>query len=74
MNCNYSVREETVSDENGNHTAFGIEAYTEDGVRLLYLPSLFFAREKAECFRDLCNRLSLSPRHLQEVADDILAE
>lgn len=74
MNCEYLIREETHRDERGEHTAFGIEVRAESGACLSYLPSLFFVREKAESFRDLCNRLSLSPEHLFEIAEDILAE
>lgn len=70
----YKVTEELICDEGGEHRAFGIQLQTEDGESIAYLPSLFFDRQRAECFTELCNRLALSPRHLSEIADDILAE
>ena len=74
MSCEYTVTEERIRDEAGEHIAFGIVLRSEEGVNIARLPSLFFSRRKAECFSALCNRLSLSPRHLTEVAEDILAE
>ena len=74
MNCAYTVTEEEIEDEGGRHTVFGLAVCTEDGAPLAHLPSLFFSREKAESFSRLCERLALSPRHLLEVADDLLAE
>ena len=74
MKIYYTVEEERIAGEDREHLAFGIAARREDGERIAGVSSLFFDRERAEQFAAVCNRLGLSPRHLDEVAEDILTE
>ncbi len=74
MHYRYTVREEAISCEGARHTAYGILAVCDDGSILAHLPSLFAERTEAEAFAALANRLCLSPCHLFEVAEDILAK
>ncbi len=74
MDCLYALKEEVIETDEKRARAFGVEVYDSEGELLARLPSLFFSRERAEGFVSLCNRLALSPSHLFEVADDILAE
>ena len=73
MSCLYIVKEEVVLCEGAPCVTYGIEAVC-DGAVVARLPSLFVSRMRAERLAALANRLRLSPSHLSEVAEDILAE
>lgn len=75
MFCIYKLTETTVADESGNtHSAFGIALYQdESGQPTRVIDSIFTDRITAEDFVSLCNRLELSPDHLDDVIDDTLA-
>lgn len=65
----YKVTQDLVTNENDQtYTAFGIEYPEED----LYIPDVFFDRERAEEFVALCNKLDLTPLHIFDVLEDIL--
>lgn len=65
----YKVTQDLVTNENDQtYTAFGIEYPEED----LYIPDVFFDRERAEEFVALCNKLDLNPLHIFDVLEDIL--
>ena len=74
MSCHYTVREERIVCEGATHTAYGIVAVLEGGAVAAHLPALFADRPRAEALAALCNRLSLSPCHINDVAEDILAK
>lgn len=75
MELRYLVTEELERTSDGEEKRmFGILLTGEEGEALARLPSLFGSRERAEQYAELFTRLSLSPTHLHEVADDLLAE
>lgn len=75
MFCIYKLTETTVADESGNtRSAFGIALYQEESAHpTRVIDSIFTDRITAEDFVSLCNRLELSPDHLDEVIADTLA-
>ena len=74
MGCQYRVKEEEILYEGEVYPAYGIEAVLEGGAVAAHLPALFADRPRAEALAERCNRLSLSPCHLAEVGEDILAK
>ena len=57
---------------NGNEkTGYGIDVYKK-GTYIGNIPSVFSKEKDAEEFVCLCNRLNLSPIHLENVIYDIL--
>lgn len=75
MGCTYRVRKDTIHDEARKmHTVYGIEAVGREGETLSSCPDVFFDRERAERFTDLCNNEGLSLIHLPNAIEDVLAE
>ena len=70
----YQLREDTVLDQKGERlTAYGIDLYAKNK-RLSSYPELFFTREQAEGFVEICNASDLSPAHVPDVIEDFLAK
>lgn len=75
MVCTYRVRQDTMHDEERNaHTVYGIEAIGSGGEILESIPDVFFDRQRAERFSDLCNGEGLSLVHLTNAVEDAVAE
>lgn len=71
----YRVRKDIVQDEERKmHTVYGIEAIGSEGEVLLSYSDLFFDRQKAERFANLCNDGGLSLLHFPEAVADALVE
>lgn len=70
----YRMQKNTVQDERKQmHTVYGIEAIDSAGKILSSFPDVFFDRQTAERFVDLCNDGKLSLIHLRDVVTDALA-
>lgn len=75
MVCTYRVRTDTVHDEARKaHTVYGIEAIGSGGEILLSIPDVFFNRQRAKIFANLCNSKGLSFLHFRDAVEDVLAE
>lgn len=74
MGYSYRMQKNTVQDERKQmHTVYGIEAIDSAGKILSSFPDVFFDRQTAERFVDLCNDGKLSLIHLRDVVTDALA-
>lgn len=72
----YTATRNIVTGESGELlTAYGIEAW-ENGVKVASstVPDVFFNREDAEAFAELCTELALAPEHLQDVIKDLVGK
>ena len=68
----YTVREDHLKTEEGDHyTVYGIEIW-EAGERIQSVPDIFLHIYDVEALAALCNRLQLDPIHFREVAEDYL--
>lgn len=68
------MRKDTIYDENGNkYTVYGIEAVDYRGKVLLSFSDIFFDKQKAKHFVNLCNKNDLELIHLADVVEDVLA-
>lgn len=75
MSYTYCLREDTIFDEDGKeHIVYGIQAVDEKRTVLLSFSDVFFDRQKAKHFVNLCNKGRLSFLHLANVVEDALAE
>ncbi len=73
MNIRYILRTDTVTDEdNRQHTVYGITALNENSETVDTYPDIFFDKQKAEEFVNLCNFEKLELIHLADVIEDIL--
>lgn len=73
MSCNYCVRQDEVSDESGRkYLVYGIDVLNNDGRVLKSIPDVFFDRNEAENFVELCNKKQLDQIHLEDVVMDII--
>ncbi len=61
------------NEEFSNLTVYGIEAVSKQGRVLKSYPDLFFDREEAVAFVELCNTEELMLVHLEDVVEDALA-
>lgn len=69
----YTLRTYIVTDEgNHKHTVYGITALDSFGNVLKTVEDIFFCKQKAEEFIELCNQEKLELIHLQDVIEDIL--
>lgn len=69
------MRIDTIHDEYGRkYTVYGIESIDSKGKILQSYPDIFFDRQKAERFVNLCNENDLSLIHLADAVEDALAE
>ena len=74
MPCTYRMRKDSIYDEDGNkYTVYGIEAVDPNGNVLVSFPDIFFDKQKAEHFVNLCNKNVLELIHLADVVEDALA-
>lgn len=73
MQVKYILRTDVVTDEeNQKYTVYGITALDRFGNVLKTFEDIFFKKQKAEKFIDLCNSEKLELVHLQDVIEDIL--
>ncbi|MBQ8202737.1 MAG: hypothetical protein IJZ75_00450 [Clostridia bacterium] len=73
MQVKYTLRTDIVTDEeNQKYTVFGITALDSFGNILETFEDIFFSKQKAEEFVELCNQEKLELIHLQNVVEDIL--
>lgn len=74
MKFTYCMRCDTVCDEEKNVcTVYGIDAIRSDGKVLSSYSDVFFDRQQAECFVNMCNEGKLALIHLSIVIEDALA-
>lgn len=74
MKFTYCMRCDTVCDEEKNVcTVYGIDAMRSDGKVLSSYADVFFDRQQAECFVNMCNEGKLALIHLSSVIEDALA-
>ena len=73
MQIIYTLRTDVVTDEdNCKHTVYGITALDSFGNVSKTVKDIFFNKQKAEDFIELCNQEKLELIHLQDVIEDIL--
>ena len=73
MEVIYTLRVDTVTDEeNCEYLVYGITAIDTFGNVLKTFKDIFFDKQKAENFIELCNQEKLELIHLQDVVEDIL--
>ena len=74
MSYTYCMRKDTIHDEDGKrYTVYGIEAVNSKGKILESFPDIFFDRQEAKRFVNLCNENDLELIHLADVVEDALA-
>lgn len=73
MSYTYRMRKDSAYDEDENkYTVYGIEAVDPKGNVALSFSDVFFDRQKAERFVNLCNKNGLELIHLADVVEDAL--
>lgn len=73
MQVIYTLRTDIVTDEdNHKHIVYGITALDRFGNVLNTFEDIFFSKQKAEEFVELCNDEKLELIHLQDVVEDVL--
>ena len=73
MQITYTLRTDIVTDEDNNkHTVYGVDAVDRFKNTLKSVADIFFDKEKAEEFIELCNREKLELIHLQDVLENII--
>lgn len=74
MSIKYILRCDTVTDEEKReHTVYGITALNGRGIEAATFPDIFFDKQKAEDFVELCNSEKLELIHLADAVEDVLA-
>lgn len=74
MSYIYRLNELLITGADGKeHIVYGIEAIDSDLRILLSIHDIFFEKQKASDFVNLCNQCGLSLIHLKDVAEDFLA-
>lgn len=69
------VKENLKSEEVGEYTAYGIEISCLNGdkrERVRYICDVFTNEQEASRFVEKCNRLGLSPIHIDEAVEDYI--
>lgn len=75
MQVKYTLRTDIVTDEDNNkHTVYGVDALNRFENVLESVADIFFDKQKAEAFIDLCNEEKLELIHLQNVIEDVLED
>ena len=70
MKVKYLLIEDSSEDENGRiRTSYGIEIIL-DGVRMRSIRDVYTDRAAAQMLIDRCNRLRLSPVHIDDVLEN----
>ena len=73
MDFVYVLCSDIVTDEDNNkYTVYGITAINYNNQILDSIPDIFFDKEKAEEFIELCNCEKVELIHLQDLAEDQL--
>lgn len=73
MQVIYILRSDVVKDEENNkYTVYGIDALDSFENVIKTVKDIFFNKQKAEDFINLCNQEKLELIHLQDVIEDIL--
>ena len=73
MQVIYKLRTDIVLDEdNCEYTVYGITALDSYENVLMTVEDIFFDKQKAEEFVELCNNEKLELIHLQDVIDDVI--
>ncbi len=73
MSYTYRLRVDTIHDEYGKeYIVYGIEAVDFNGKILQSFPDIFFDKQKAEAFVNLCNESNLELIHLADAVNDVL--
>lgn len=73
MKVKYILRTDIVTDNrNQKYTTYGISAINNINNVLKTFPHIFFSKDKAEEFVELCNDEKLELIHLQDVVEDAL--
>lgn len=74
MKVIYKLRCDTVIDEDGcSYTVYGIAALNTFGEILVIFDDIFFDKQKALDFINLCNTEGLELIHLNDVIEDLLS-
>ncbi len=75
MTYTYCMRKDTVHDEDRKaYTVYGIDAISSEEEILSSFSDVFFDRQKAERFVNLCNEGCLSLIHFSGAVEDALTE
>ena len=73
MTYTYCLRQDTICDEEKTeYLSYGVEAVGSEGEILSSYSDLFFDRQKAERFVNLCNESGLSLVHLSYAVEDAI--
>ena len=73
MQVFYVLRVDTITDEDYcAYTVYGITALDDRGNELKTYKDLFFNKQKAEEFVDLCNTKAVELIHLQDMVEDAM--
>lgn len=72
----YKLTESEIADELGTyHRGFGIAVFeAESSAPVRIIDDILFDRTVAQELVSLCNRLELSPDHIDDVIADVLSE
>ena len=74
----YSYVKENFNDEEvGEYSAYGVRISridSEECEQVRYISNVFIDEQDAKKFVEACNRLQLSPVHIDDVVQDALAE
>ena len=75
MYYTYQMREDCLRDEQGAEwIVYGLDAIDAQGHVLFSFADIFFDRESAKNFVQICNEQKVELLHIQEVVDDALVE
>ncbi len=75
MPYTYRLRKDTIHDEEGKeYIVYGIEAVNLKKKILSSFSDIFFDRQKAEVFVNLCNESKLELVYLADVVEDAITE
>lgn len=71
------VREILQNEEVGEYSAYGVQISCityEKCEPIQYISDVFVSEQDAKAFVDECNRLQLSPIHIDDVVQDVLGQ
>ena len=72
MDCKYILIRDTYSDDNGNHTGYGIVAVDHESKIVSAATDLSCNKDEVARLVQMCNELELSLVHFQDVVEDFL--
>lgn len=70
----YFLIEGTYKSENLEYTGYGLKYVSFDGEIQLNFEDICIERNRMLSFIEICNRLELSPIHINDVIEDLLAD